>query len=249
MTCTCNPALASVTDLSGAWVLRTTGAQTVEAPFYTNPFHLKSIDVILVQVAQTGNDVVLSGQYCDRIQQDDPKNPAPVIVRDAWRLTATQVQRSGTFAPDDSGEWVLALPTFVEVAGANLVDPATDTLPVDPNDPRLFDSDGDGLSGISIGLGGLMPGVLQAVQRQTTSLRGLPVAADRVEGGMAYKSEQSVVASDPANLKTLYESSTAFSDPTPCSSTFVMVRLPDSVAATGVDCDWVRSNETTLLGP
>ena len=248
MICTCNPALATVTDLTGTWVLQTIGAQTVQAPLYSTPFHLKSIGVSLVQVQQTGNDVVISGQYCDRIQQDDPKNPGPVIVIDAWRLTPTPVQRSGTFAPDDSGQWVLASPTVVEVAGANLANPATDPLPTDPNDPLVVDSDHDGFPGISIGLGGLIPGVLRSVQRQTSALRGVAVAADRIEGGMAYTSDQSVLASDPANLKTFYEAATAFSDPAACSSSFVMVKVPDSVDSTLVDCAWVRGQEAALLG-
>jgi len=248
MLCTCNPALAPVTDLSGTWVLETIGAQTVTAPTYPNPFHLKSIGVILVQVIQTGSDVSLAGHYCDRIQDDDPKNPAKVIILDPWRLTPFPIQRSGTFAPDDSGRLVLALPTYVEVAGADLANPATDPLPTDPSDPRLVDSDNDGYPGISVGLSGLITGTLRTVQRQSTSLLGLAVAATRVEGGMAFQSDQSIIASDPANIKSLYSLSTSSSDPTPCSSSFVMVKVSDDADAGVVDCDWVRANEGTLLG-
>jgi hypothetical protein len=253
MLCTCNPALASATDLSGTWVLKTVGAQTVTAPTYPNPFHLKSIGVILVQIVQTGNEIALTGHYCDRIQDDDPKNPAKVIVLDAWRLTPFPIERSGSFAPDDSGRWVLTLPSTlpsaIEVAGADLVNPATDLLPTDPTDPRLVDSDNDGYPGISVGLSGLITGTLRSVQRQSTTLRGLAVAANRVEGGMAYQSDQSIVASDPPNIKDLYKLSTSSTDPAVCSSAFVMVKVSDDTDAGAVDCDWVRANEATLLGP
>ena len=243
--CTCKPVFASATDLSGTWVLETIGAQTVKVPAYVNPFHLKSIDVILVQVIQNGNDVTLNGHYCDRIQHDDPNNPAKVIVLDPWRLTPSPLQRSGTFAPDDSGRWTLTLPSLVEVFGATLSDPATDAL---PNDPRLVDVDGDGYPGLSIALSGLVPGTLRSVQRQSTALRGVAVAEDRVEGGMAYESDQSVIASEPPTIKNLYTSSTAITDPAACSSTFVMVKVSDAADAGAVDCALVRDQETAFLG-
>lgn len=248
MLCTCNPALASATDLSGTWVLETIGAQTVTAPTYPNPFHLKSIGVILVQVSQTGTDVTLTGHYCDRLQDDDPKNPAKVIVLDPWRLTPFPIQRSGSFAPDGSGRLVLTLPIAYEVAGADLANPATDPLPTDPTDPRLVDTDNDGYPGISVGLSGLITGTLRSVQRQSTVLRGLAVAANRVEGGMVFQSDQSIVASDPPNIKSLYSLSVSSPDPAACSSSFVMVKVSEDADAGVVDCDWVRANEGTLLG-
>jgi hypothetical protein len=137
---------------------------------------------------------------------------------------------------------------LIEVVGARLANPACDALPTDPNDPRLVDDDNDGLPGITIGLKGLISGTLQCVQRQATALHGVVVAADRVEGGMVYESEQSVVESEPADLKSLYELSTSSTDPTACSSSFVMVKVPDATDAGVVDCDWVRDNEVALLG-
>jgi hypothetical protein len=237
-----------VTDLSGTWILETTGAQTVTAPTYANPFHLKSINVMLVQVTQTGTAISLTGNYCDRIQHDDPNNPAKVIVIDAWRLTQLPVARNGTFAPDVQGQLTLTMPTLIEVVGAVLTDQACEALPTDPNDPRLFDTDNDGFPGISVGLEGLITGTLRSVQRQATALKGVAVAADRVEGGMAYESDQSVVASDPPYIKSLYTLSVSSADPAVCSSSFVMVKVPDDVVAGGVDCDWVRVQEAQLLG-
>jgi hypothetical protein len=250
--CTSSPALASVTDLSGTWVLETIGAQTVSVPAYANPFHLKSINVILVQVVQNGNDVTLNGQYCDRIQHDDPSNPAQVIVLDRWRGTPSTVQRAGTFALDSSsGQWTLTLPTLVEVFGATLTDPVCEALPTGLDDLRLVDVDNDGYPGLSVGLGGtgsLISGTLRSVQRQATALHGLAVAAERVEGGMAYESDESVVASDPANLRCLYLMATSSADPAVCRSSFVMVKVPDVTDAGAVNCDWVRANESALLG-
>ena len=116
--CTSNPSLLSVTDLSGTWVLETIGAQVVTTPAYAQPFHIKSVAVLLAQVVQTGSAVTLSASYCDRIQHDDPANPAKVVLPDAWRLTPAPLVRSGTFAADDTGQLTLTLPTLIEVFGA-----------------------------------------------------------------------------------------------------------------------------------
>jgi len=246
--CTTNPVSPSVTDLSGTWVLELIGAQTVTAPTYSNPFHLKSIGVILVQVTQTASDVGVAGHYCDRIQHDDPANPAKVVVLPAWGHLAFPFQRSGTFADNGSGQLELTLPTAIEVAGANLADSACDALPTDPNDPRVVDIDNDGFPGLTVDLtGNILSGSLMSVQRQATALHGVAVAADRIEGGMTYESDQSVVESDPSNIKALYQFSKASADPAVCASSFVMVKVPDADAG-AVDCDWVRTNEGTLLG-
>ncbi len=248
--CTNKPALPSVMDLSGTWVLEMIGAQTVTAPTYSNPFHLKSIGVILVQVTQIGSDVALAGHYCDRIQHDDSANPAKVVIPDAWAHTAFPIQRSGTFADNGSGQLELLLPTAIEVAGANLADPACDALPTDPNDPNshVVDVDGDGFPGLTVNLtGNLLSGSLMSVQRQATTLHGVAVAADRIEGGMTYESDQVVVESDPPSIKNLYLVSKSSADPAVCASTFLMVKVPDDDAG-AVDCVWVRANESTLLG-
>jgi hypothetical protein len=246
--CTSKPALASVPDLSGIWILETIGAQVVTAPGYAQPFHIKSLSVILAQVLQTGNAVTFAGQYCDRIQQDDPRNPAKVVIPDAWRLTRSLYERSGTFAADEAGIWTLKMPAYVEVFGARLSDLACESLPVEPTDLRMVDEDNDGSQGLSVQLSGLISGALRSVQRQSTALTGLVVDSTRIEGGMAYLSDQSVVDSSPIGIKTLYAGSKAFADPSDCASTFVMVKVPDGTNGGEVDCTWVRANETALLG-
>ncbi len=243
--CTALPASA-VTDVSGTWVMKTVGAQVVKVPGYVDPFQLKSINLSLVHVTQTGSTVSFEGQYCDRSQQDDPRNPGKVLVLDAWRLSPAPFQRTGTFAPDAVGNPTLTMPATVETYGARLTDPACDSLPLDPTDARLVDDDQDGFPGISVGLQGLVTGTLRAVQRQVTALTGYAVTAERIVGGMSYSSDQTVVASDPPSYQCLYRTSNSYSDPTPCSSTFVMVKLDASAGP--VDCAWVRTNQAALLG-
>jgi hypothetical protein len=110
----------------------------------------------------------------------------------------------------------------------------------------VVDTDNDGFPGITVNLtGALLSGSLMSVQRQTTTLHGLAVAADRIEGGMIFASDQSVVESDPASIKKLYQLSKSSADPAECASSFVMVKVPEEDAG-AVDCDWVRANESLL---
>jgi hypothetical protein len=244
--CTTQAPASAVTDISGTWVLETIGAQVVQASGFKQPFHIKSISTALVQVTQTGNAVSFDGQYCDRIQNDDPQNPAKVQVLPAWQLTPSPLHRVGTYASDVTGQLTLSMPAVVETFGAQLADPACEMLPLEANDPRLVDHDNDGYPGISVGLQGLVTGTLRSVQRQVTALTGYALTADRIEGGMFFNSDQTVVASEPANIQCLYRMSQSFTDPTECSSTFVMVKVNASAGA--VDCAWVRENQKALLG-
>jgi hypothetical protein len=234
LACATKPAV-NVADLSGTWVLRAAGAQVVTAD--RSVFHMKSVKVALVNVTQAGDAVTLDGHVCDRFQEDDPNNPAKVVIPDAWRKTEWPFKRSGTFSAG-----TLTLPNAVDVVGASLANPTTDKLPTDKDDPRLVDDDKDGQPGITINLTGTPTGSLYCAQRDQSTLAGVTVAADRVEGGMTYVSDQSVVDSKPSGLKTLYSLSKSNPDPTACSSSFVMVRVADTAT-----CEWVRDNENTLF--
>ena len=265
--CTAKPALANVTNLSGTWVARVVGTLQVSALGTT--LHPQNVFYILTTVSQSGSDIVADGRYCDRTEIDDKGTLVPVIIPDKWAHTEKPIHRSGSYSRGQDGVPVLNFPDLVEVAGAVLASSATDPLPTDPSDPRLIDEDGDGHPGITVNLSGIAPGSLYSVQRQTTSVVAVAVASDRLEGSLTFASSQVVVDSNPYSLKGLYAQSTSLPDPTPCSSTFAMVKVGDvpSVDAGAVDagavdggavdggtsqggaitCAWVRANESVLF--
>jgi hypothetical protein len=131
----------------------------------------------------------------------------------------------------------------------------------------VIDEDGDGHPGITVNLSGLsIQGSLYSVQKQTTSVQAIAVAPDRVEGMLTFSSVQTVLASSPASLATLYAMSTTSPDLVACDSTFAMVKVSDSTSSIAVagdgglldasaadggtiGCDWVRANEALLFPP
>jgi len=267
--CTSKPALASVTDLSGTWVVRMVGSQIV-SPGFVSPFGTQSFFYLLMTIKQTGTDVVADGRYCNRIEIDSPKSIAPVTISEAWAHTEKSIHRTGTFAPVNDGTPVLNFTPSVEVAGA-VINPSIETLPTSATDPRVIDEDGDGHPGITVTLSGSMvSGSLYSAQEQTTSVLAIAVAPDRVEGSLAFSSIQNVLGSNPASLSdpkslvgaALTKPGTTTTDPVLCNSTFVMVKIATAPVGGGADgggvdgggvdggtlsCEWVRANEDSLF--
>ena len=263
--CTLKPALAGVADLSGTWVARFAEAQVTSAPF-VGVMHTQYIAHVLLTIAQSGSDVVADGRYCDRalVNPSKTSNLATAVIPDAWAHTETPVHRTGSFTVGLDGASIFALAEYTEIIGAVLANPE-DPLPTSIDDLRIIDQDGDGKPGITIVLTGIETGSLYSVQRQVTSANAIAVAADRVEGALAFTSEQNVLGSDPDNLAGIYAAGKTSTDPEPCNSTFVMVKIANAPAVEGsavdgsavdggepVDgggfgCEWVRANESALF--
>jgi hypothetical protein len=249
--CTSKPALPTVTNVSGTWVIRALATQVVQAPILTTPLHPKTLFYMVINMTQSGTDIVAEGRYCDRAEIDQPGSLITVVVPDKWAHTEKHVRRPGTLVVGGDGVPVLSFPLLVELAGA-VPDATTDQLPVSVTDPRVIDEDGDGHPGITINLTGTLTGSLYSVQRQTTAITAIPVAADRFEGILDFGSEQKVLDSNPALITALYGQAAAYPDPATCSSTFAMVKVADGSTVdagdgSAVGCEWVRANEAVLF--
>jgi hypothetical protein len=259
--CTSQPPVSTVTDLTGTWVVRMVGGQIVSAPTLV-PFHIQSVFYLLYDIRQDGSSVSINGRYCDRTEVDPPGALVPVIIPAAWAHTEKAVQRSGSFAAVADAFPVLTLGPSIEIAGAKLAS-LSDPLPTEPTDPRVFDEDGDGNPGLTVILNGTaFSGSVFSVQRQTTVVKAIVVAPDRIEGELNFVSEQKVLASVPASIADLYKLAQTVSDPTACSSTFAMVKVAEAQPLDGgavdagqadggglapVTCAWVRARELTLF--
>lgn len=251
--CTSKPAVAGAIDLSGVWVAKLTGAQIVTSGV-TKAIHNKNVYYQLLTIQQAGTTLTVDGRYCDRTEVNDPGAIVPVQIPEAWAHTETPIHRAGDFAPAGGAFPVLTLPSYFEAIGATLT--STDALPTTASDSRVFDEDKDGNPGITIRLSGLVNGSVYSVQTQTTSVTAVAVASNRMEGALVFASNQTVLASNPSTIATLYASSTTTSDNSACASTFVMVKLAGAAAGaqdggsdvtSDVTCAWVRTNETALF--
>ena len=112
---------------------------------------------------------------------------------DAFLRAVPDYVRTGTLSAAETGATFRAGP-YVDVLGARLDDPARDALPTRESDSRQWDQDGDGEPGMTVHVDQafLGEGDVYVAQRTETSLEGVVVAADRIEGFVTLEQEQVV---------------------------------------------------------
>ena len=141
--------------------------------------------------------IVDSAEFCFSEQRTD--QPIETSLSDA----ATQaIEPPSTPVDVDEVDGTLrvrraATPTPV---GIRLDDPANETLPGDPDDPRIVDDDGDGKPGITVNIRVTdeLSGELYIARREIFAYEALLTDADTLTGTVTDDSEQLIIgASDP----------------------------------------------------
>lgn len=101
------------------------------------------------------------------------------------------------------GELRLSRPPTPTPIGIRMDDPANETLPDDPQDPRIFDADGDGNPGVTstVKVSEDLQGEIYLARREIFAYDVVQVDPDRLEGSITDSSEQLILgASNPAFL-------------------------------------------------
>lgn len=141
--------------------------------------------------------VIDSASFCFAEQRTN--QPIETSISDA----ATQAIRPPSTPIDvdivDGGLRIRRAATPTPV-GIVLADPAVESLPTDPNDPRIVDDDGDGKPGITVKIvvGDALEGELYLARREIFAYEAFLVSPDEIVGTVEDRSEQLVIgASDP----------------------------------------------------
>jgi hypothetical protein len=147
--------------------------------------------------AEVDGQIIDTTQFCFSEQRTN--QPIEIFLSDA----ATQAIKPPPTPVDvDVVDDVLrirraATPTPV---GIRLDDPANETLPEDPDDPRIVDDDGDGHPGITVTIqvGEDLTGELYIARREIFAYEALLVDEDTLSGVVTDGSEQLIIGvSDP----------------------------------------------------
>lgn len=141
------------------------------------------------------------------------------------------------------GKLNVARPPTPTGIGIELEDPANDPLPTDPDDPRIFDADGDGKPGVTstVKVSEDLGGEIYLARREIFSYDVTQESPDRFAGTITDRSEQLIIgASDP-----LFETPAQWVQiDDPERNPVIWVRVDDDW-----DCDRLAEERPTLFPP
>jgi len=226
-------------DLEGTWAMLQVYPRTVLLPLVGESSQTSYV-VQLVDVEQDNESLVMIDRYCFTFVEDS-SSLATTTIPDAFMRSLRPHAREATLH-HQGGEITFEQVPYLEVRGVILENPETDSLPTDPDDPRVFDQDEDGLPGMTVHVNilGLIEAQIYVVQRVQYELQGAVISTNRVEGLIRWTDEQVVLA---ATSPLLMADSDSAPDPDPTKHIFAMLRAQEDWT-----CDWLREHWRVLFG-
>ena len=220
-------------DLEGEWASVQVLVATAELPLLGS-ITIHTVIGALTLVTQSGSQLILEDRYC--FTQATPstwlfRTQIPDLVMQSISPPPRQV----TLRLVDC-DLRFEQGWHTEVRGAVLADPARDALPIEPDDPRVVDLDGDGHPGMTIHASvlGVMNGQCYAVQRYRYALDGTVFDANTIVGFVDWTSEQNVLEATHALFLEPFSDG---SHPDRSSHRFLMMRTDGSWT-----CDTLREH-------
>ncbi len=239
---TCSHVFANdVPDLSGRWAMMQIYPQTATLPFAGEVLRTSTV-LQLVDVEQGETMLTLRDVYCATLIDDGTPLVATTIPTEFMQSLHPAPKTARLMSAGTDPVWRFVQQTYVEVRGATLASPETDPLPDDPNDPRVFDQDGDGKPGLTVEVTilGIVEGRTYLVQRVRYALEGTVSSNDAVDGRVTWSDEQSVLG---ATTPLLLVDTASLPDPHPDRHVFMMRRVED-----GMTCERLLETWKQIFG-
>ncbi|MBM4375858.1 MAG: hypothetical protein FJ095_12295 [Deltaproteobacteria bacterium] len=223
-------ARAETGPLAGRWAFLQVTTSAAEIPVIGKVYATTSA-VSIHKLKHKGNRLRGKGRIC-RIDLDSGSPLVKTAMPEAL-LASLPAPRIDAQVQEDGGAWRFSQARQTIVLGAKLDAPTTDALPRLLGDPRIIDQDGDGAPAVTIRVSGIVSGELRVVQRSWTELSGRGASSERIEGSLAFGTEQVILDATSSMLKTAPPQA-----PEPSRSYFRLVKLSkgascsDALAAT-----------------
>lgn len=184
-------------DLSGTWVLLQ--ETTVKSSLVVTSIKTKTRTISLHPMKHTKGSLAGAGKNCFMQMQSDSSLAKPRMP--AAFMKAMPVVPFRARLSSKGSEQKLKQPWQTVIVGSKLKRPAQDALPSEPEDPRVFDHDGDGHPGVTVEISGMASGELYFTQRTRSFLSGNKVKKG-FRGGIHFTSELSVLGASNSLLKS-----------------------------------------------
>lgn len=235
---TAGSVLGDVPNLEGTWAMIQVYPRIAVLPLVGESSQVSYV-IQLVDVEQDNELLTMNDTYCFTSIVDSSLL-ATTEIPDTFIAGLRPQPREATLRV--RGETITFVQEpYVEVRGATLDDMLEDALPVDPDDPRVIDQDGDGFPGmtVNVNLMGLIEAQIYVVQRVQYQLFGI-LSSDRIEGTIEWADEQVVLA---ATNPMLMADSTGYPDPDLSKHIFIMIRAQEAWT-----CEWLREHWREIFG-
>jgi hypothetical protein len=225
-------------DLSGDWATVQVMVATADLPV-VGSLWIDTIVGAFTRITQSGSTLILQDRYCFT-----DASPSTFLfntdITDATMQSIRPDPRTATLILNDC-DFRFTQNWYTEIRGAILEDPESEPLPIDPDDPKLVDLEGDGHPGMTIeaSILGLFKGECYAVQRYRYQLDGTVFDANTIIGFIDWTSEQTVVATTNSLFMESFSDDT---DPDPTKHQFVMIRIDETWT-----CETLREQLSTIL--
>lgn len=213
----------ATSELSGRWVMAQLTTTRARVPFIGHVY-ATSLTVSLHQLRHDDARLFGPGRLC-KLELDSGSRWVRTTLPAAVRARLPQPMIDAELGVDARGSMTLRQGRREVVLGARLASPS-DPLPLRASDPAMLDEDRDGRPGVTIEIGGIVPGRIFVAQRSWTELSGRRVANADFAGAVRFGNEQVIFDATSQRLARAPEA-----EPVPDRSWFRLVRLAD-----GADC-------------
>lgn len=229
-----SPSSDNIPDLQGRWIKELVLTSTYRIALVTR-FTNTATTHLLVDIEQEGRELEFKTQVC-RIELDDTAPGFRPEISDDFRRSLPEGRRRATLTPRN-GEWAIQVHRAWDVQGVRMSDPDHESLPDSPDDPRVFDQEGDGRPGFTVAIHGPLGGTIQLARRNWDHLSGRVHNPDSISGKVIWQSEQVVLDASRRLLRT-----SPTTTPDLDRSTFRMRRIPPNTT-----CDDLSRNPTLFF--
>ena len=178
-------------QMAGQWVMELVSLSDTPVPI-VDKVTAKTFTLVLVDVEQKENHLMLKETVC-RLDTQLEMSVVQMTPSKHFTRALSGKKRKAHLVHGAEGGFELIINPRTIVHSARLEEPATEPLPTTPDDPRVYDADGDGHPGMTMRFSGLIIGEAYLVQRTQSHMRGQFISPEHIKGPMTWRTEQSIV--------------------------------------------------------
>lgn len=178
--------------LTGTWAQKVVNSSISDVPI-VGEVSTDSIGYLIVDIQQHGSELRMSSRVCDLHIVSSVSKVRTVVPRSFIDAIDEDVRSARVH--QDAGTWRFTAPKRVTTLGVRLRNREYETLPSEPDDPRVLDPDRDGHPGMTLRIEGVISGELYVVQRAWDVMNGVVRHGRFIDGLIDWGNDQALLDS------------------------------------------------------